>query len=71
MRLLASVAESDAARVCVSTIYVEAMQVWYACPYCGVTLGGYVADPRSARDVSCEDCGGRFDIPARAALVIT
>ena len=63
--------DNSPARVTVSTVYVEAVQVWFQCPCCGAALGGYVDDPRGLMDVNCEDCGSTFDIPRRAALIIT
>lgn len=58
-------------RLAVAAVYVEALQVWFRCPYCEAVIEGYLSDPRGQRDVSCEDCGGSFDVPARASLVIT
>jgi transcription elongation factor Elf1 len=59
------------ARLTVSAVYVQALQVWFRCPYCEAALEGYLSDPRGLCDIVCEDCGGQFDVAARAALVIT
>lgn len=57
-------------RVAVATVYVEAVQVWFNCPHCELALGGFLLDPRGQQGITCEDCGGLFDIPRRAAVVI-
>jgi hypothetical protein len=61
----------EPSRLCVSRVYVEAVQVWFHCPVCDTALEGFLTDPRAQRDVVCNDCGATFDIPARAELVIT
>jgi hypothetical protein len=61
----------ESPRLMVSTVYVEPVQVWFPCPACGQALEGYLGDPRGVHDIDCENCGATFDIPARAALVIT
>lgn len=58
-------------RLVVSTVYVDPAQVWFPCPGCGTGLEGYLSDPRGIRDMTCEECGTTFDVPARAAIVIT
>jgi hypothetical protein len=55
----------------VAQVYVEPVQLWLRCPHCQVLLDGFQHDPRGLQDVTCEDCGGSFDIPRRAHLVIT
>lgn len=71
MRVSAPVSEPTPSRLSVAAVYVEALQVWFHCPYCDAALEGYLSDPRGLRDVHCADCGGQFDVPARASLVIT
>jgi Zn finger protein HypA/HybF involved in hydrogenase expression len=66
-----SAAESRSARIAVATVYVEAVQVWFRCPHCQVPLEGFMSDPRGLWDISCDDCGGQFDISRQAHLVIT
>lgn len=62
---------SPRARIAVAAIYVEALQVWFVCPHCQIALEGYLGDPRGQPDVVCEACGGTFDLPRTAAVVIT
>jgi len=63
-------APAAAARLSVSCVLVEPMQVWFHCPRCQIALSGFLADPRGLRDVVCQDCGEEFDVPASANIVI-
>lgn len=63
-------APPPAARLSVSSVVVEATQVWFHCPRCQTALAGFLADPRGLRDVVCQHCGEEFDVPAGASIVI-
>lgn len=63
-------APPPAARLNVSCVLVEAVQVWFHCPRCQIALAGFLADPRGLKDVVCHECGEEFDVPACANIVI-
>lgn len=60
----------ETARLSVTRVLVEAVQVWFHCPRCEVELTGWLSDPRGERGVICQACGEEFDISAKAHLVI-
>jgi transcription elongation factor Elf1 len=58
------------ARLSVSCILVEPMQIWFHCPRCQTALTGFFSDPRGQSNVVCQACGEEFDISAKANLII-
>jgi hypothetical protein len=69
-RVMNTPATAPAARLCVGSVMVEAVQIWFHCPRCQTELAGFLADPRGLQDVCCQHCGEEFDVPAGAAIVI-
>lgn len=61
---------AESARLCVTQVLVEPVQVWFHCPRCQVELAGFLSDPRGVCGVVCQDCGEEFDISSKAKLVI-
>lgn len=69
-KLVDSTSQYPVARPCVAQVFIEPVQVWFHCPCCHSALEGFFSDPRGQNDVVCDDCGGTFDIPAGARIVI-
>ena len=65
-----ALAVQPSARLSVSCILVEPLQVWFHCPRCDTALSGFFSDPRGQNNIECQACGEEFDISARANLVI-
>lgn len=63
-------APAPAARLSVSSVVVEVVQIWFHCPRCQTPLAGFLADPRGLQGVVCQHCGEDFDVPASASIVI-
>ncbi len=40
------------------------------CPHCGCLNDGWVVDPRGVKDVECDGCDKRFDVPDDIAVVL-
>ena len=58
------------ARLSVTSVMVEPVQVWFYCPRCQTALTGFFSDPRGQSNIECQACGEEFDISAKANLVI-
>ncbi len=40
------------------------------CPHCGCLNEGWVVDPRGVKDVECDHCEKKFDVPNDIEVVL-
>lgn len=52
------------------TIQVFGAGIKVECPHCGAEIEGFVADPRGAVGVECDECKEAFDVDSDAEVII-